>query len=119
MADQQEGGVHRPPLRPAGWLVLGILVVIASFGLLGLPSLGLHLLGTKGTAVIFALGEVLGAGAIGFVIAATAAARRGELGAAAEDLHLARRWSLAGTTFVVGMFALAAASHLIPAVMTS
>lgn len=110
---------RRSPGTPAGLLTISLAGAVLGIGTLWLRSAGLGLLGTKGTAAIFVLAEGLSIGGVVFVGLSVRAAGRGNASRARDDLDLGRRWGLAGLGFVLGMFAIAACSHLVAPVMTS
>ena len=116
---QTSRGKRRRPPNPVRYLVLSAAVSVAATGLLTLRTHGLGLLGTRGTMAIFLLGEMLGMGGMAFAVLSMMAISRGDIVRAAEDRELGQRWARSGATFVLGMFLLAAAAHLVTPVMSS
>lgn len=104
--------------RPTLWLVLAIVVTVLAFGLLSLRSIGLDLLGGRGLAAVFVLGEALGIGGIVFVSRSMTIAGSNP-DEAAEALATGRRWVLSGLAFVVGMGLIALGAQFLPTAMTS
>lgn len=115
---RRDGDRAPRPLLPGRWLALSASVSVASIALLSLRWLGLGLLATRGSLAVFLLGELLGVGGVVFAVRSRRAASGGSADAAAQHLLLARRWALAGGAFVLGMFLIAAATHLVRPVMT-
>ncbi|HEY3503651.1 MAG TPA: hypothetical protein VGN37_12805 [Actinocatenispora sp.] len=98
--------------------MLAIVVTVLAFGLLSLRSIGLDLLGGRGLAAVFVLGEALGIGGIVFVSRSMTIAGSNP-DEAAEALATGRRWVLSGLAFVVGMGLIALGAQFLPTAMTS
>lgn len=117
-AGAETPGRHKARVGPTPWLVLSIVVTVLAFGLLSLRSIGLDLLGGRGLAAVFVLGEALGIGGIVFVSRSMTIADSNP-DEAAEALATGRRWVLSGLAFVVGMGLIALGAQFLPTAMTS
>lgn len=119
MAHRGDGADTVPGPGARGvWLALAIAVTVLAVGLLWLRSIGLSVLGTRGVAAVFVLGELLGLG--GVVFAGRAMIEAGsDPAAAAESLGTARRWVLSGLAFLAGMVLIAVGARFAPTALAS
>ena len=113
----EAGGVPTPAERGV-WLGLAVAVAVLAIGLLWLRTAGLAVLGGRGVAAVFVLGEVLGIGGIVFALRAVVEAED-KPRVSAEALGTARRWVVSGLVFLAGMAVIAIGARFAPTAVAS